>query len=81
MIGGAITVLCLYLCGIMGWMPDQKIGAMTKFHPYFLLGFEPLIWGLLVSIVSGVFVSFVTKPLDESLISLMFDRQPMKAEE
>lgn len=76
MISGAITVLLLYLCGIMGWMPDQKIGAMTRFHPWFFMGFEPLIWGLLVSIVSGVTVSLLTRPLDAQLVSRMFDRQP-----
>ena len=40
------------------------------------MGFEPLIWGLLVSIVSGVTVSLLTRPLDEQLVSRMFDRQP-----
>lgn len=75
MISGALTILTLYLCGILGWTPSQNIGSLDKFRPYFLLGFEPLIWGLLVSATSGISVSLLTRPLDDELIQRFFGRE------
>jgi len=75
MVSGAGVVLFLYLCGIMGWSPAQAIGAAGGFRPWFLLGLEPLIWGLLASSSSAVLVSLVTAPLPSEHISRLFDRR------
>ncbi|MFM7869426.1 MAG: sodium:solute symporter family transporter, partial [Planctomycetaceae bacterium] len=75
MISGAVVVLFLYLCGIMGWSPAQAIGAAGGFRPWFLLGLEPLIWGLLASSSSAVLVSLLTAPLPAEHISRLFDRR------
>lgn len=75
MVSGAGVVLFLYLCGIMGWSPAQAIGAAGDFRPWFLLGLEPLIWGLLASSSSAVLVSLVTAPLPAEHISRLFDRR------
>ena len=75
MISGAVIVLALYLTGIFSLFPQQAIGAATKFRPYYLLGFDPLIWGILVSAIFGVMGSLLSKPMDEALVSRMFDEQ------
>ena len=73
MLSGALTVLVLYTIGIANLLPQTPIGAQTSFRPYFLLGYDPLIWGLLTSIVSGVTVTLLTEPPDKELVSRMFD--------
>ncbi len=73
MLSGALTVLVLYTIGIADLLPQTPIGAQTSFRPYFLLGYDPLIWGLMTSIVSGVIVTLLTEPPDEELVSRMFD--------
>lgn len=77
MFAGSATMLSLF--GV-GWVRafqgyDQGIGPDTAFRAYYLLGLEPIVWGLLVSFVSGVLVSLATRPPDERLISWLFDRQ------
>ena len=76
MISGALTVLVLYLIGILGLLPQQPIGTAAGFKPWYLMGLDPLIWGILVSATSGILISLMTKPLDEELVSRMFDEQP-----
>jgi hypothetical protein len=39
------------------------------------MGFDPLIWGILVSAICGVTGSLLSKPMDEELVSRMFDQQ------
>ncbi len=75
MISGALIVLSLYLTGIFSILPQQPIGAATKFRPYYLMGFDPLIWGILVSATFGIAVSLLSKPMAEDLVSRMFDEQ------
>ena len=48
-------------------------GHAAEFHAYELFGFEPLIWGLLSSLVVGLVVSLTTRPPDERLVSKLFD--------
>jgi sodium/pantothenate symporter len=77
MFAGSATMLSLF--GV-GWVRafqgyDQGIGPDTAFRAYYLLGLEPIVWGLLVSCVTGVLVSLSTRPPDEKLISWLFDRQ------
>ncbi|MFM7055568.1 MAG: sodium:solute symporter family transporter [Planctomycetota bacterium] len=76
MLSGAATVLALYLAGILQLTAPQAIGAVSGFRPLFLLGLDPLIWGLLASSCLAVIVSFCTTPLDPQLISRLFDREP-----
>lgn len=78
MLSGAVTVLTLYLLGILGYTPAQPIGQLTKFHPYYLLGFDPFLWGLLASGICGVGISLLTKPPADSLVSKMFDVETAK---
>ena len=77
MIGGASTVLTLYLLGIFGVMPAQPFGQLTKFHPYYLLNVDPFLWGLLASGTLGIVVSLLTTPPDAKLVSKMFDAEPV----
>lgn len=58
MLGGGGTILTLY---IWGW----SIGGgspVDKFSPYYLLGFDPLVWGLSLSLVLTFVVSRMTRP-------------------
>ena len=58
----------------IGWLGDDPmIGQATRFRPYFLLGFEPIIWGLCTSLIAGVTVSLCTRPPDPSLVRRLFD--------
>ncbi len=75
MIGGASTVLSLYLLGIFEKTPEQRIGQLTAFRPYYLCDVDPFVWGVLVSGLCGVLVSLLTSPPDEKLISKMFDKE------
>ena len=74
MIGGASTVLSLYLLGILEKTPEQRIGQLTAFRPYYLCDVDPFLWGVLVSAVCGIGVSLLTSPPDKALVSKMFDR-------
>jgi SSS family solute:Na+ symporter/sodium/pantothenate symporter len=76
MIGGASTVLSLYMLGIFERTPEQRIGQLTGFRPYYLCEVDPFLWGVLVSALCGIGVSLLTSPPDKSLISKMFDREP-----
>ena len=73
MLTGALTVLVLYSIGIAQQLMQAQANAPTSFRPIFLLGFDPLIWGLVTSIVLGVIVTLLTEPPDEDLVSRMFD--------
>ncbi|MEX2176929.1 MAG: sodium:solute symporter [Pirellulaceae bacterium] len=70
MLAGAAASLALNLTGLI-----QAIlrGKAAEFQSYNLLGLEPLLWGLLVSLVVGIVVSLVTRPPDEELVSKLFD--------
>jgi SSS family solute:Na+ symporter/sodium/pantothenate symporter len=64
MLGGTAAILLLYSVGWVG----------GGFRPYLLLGIEPLIWGVLTSLVAGVIVSLVTTAPDEGHVARCFDR-------
>jgi sodium/pantothenate symporter len=78
MLGGAGTLLTLYIVGFL--QPDPLIGPATKFRPYFLLGFDAILWGLLASLIAGVVVSLMTQPPDAALVSKLFDEQPKEGQ-
>ncbi len=79
MIAGGGTMLALYATGFMGYGSDVLIGQVTRFRPYYLLGLDPLVWGLPASLIAGVAVSLATKPPSAELVSKLFDAQPAKA--
>src|SRR5262245_46907609 len=68
MLGGSLAAFVLNMTGLV-----IAIRYKTGFVPYNLLGFEPIVWGLSVSLVVGVFVSLMTRPPDERLVSKLFD--------
>jgi SSS family solute:Na+ symporter/sodium/pantothenate symporter len=80
MISGGGTVITLYLLGIQGYGAKTLIGPVSKFRPYFLLGVDPLLWGLAVSLVAGIMVSLFTTPPDAALVSKLFDAEPSEGE-
>jgi SSS family solute:Na+ symporter/sodium/pantothenate symporter len=75
MLIGTGVVLVLYALGIVFGLADPKLGPPTRFRPYFLLGLEPIVWGLLASLVAGVVVSLRTQPPDASVVSKLFEAQ------
>jgi SSS family solute:Na+ symporter/sodium/pantothenate symporter len=82
MLVGASTTLGLYGYGsYLGHQGvDQHIGPPSLgFGAYYLLGLEPCVWGLGLSLLAGVFVSLATRPPDPKRIELLFDTQPPSA--
>lgn len=78
MIAGVSTILSLYVAGY--FVGDQKIGPpAAAFGAYYLLGFDPCVWGLLASAIGGVAGSLLSAPPDPVRVSLMFDLQPASA--
>ncbi|MBL9124695.1 MAG: sodium:solute symporter [Planctomycetaceae bacterium] len=74
MLCGAATVFALYVAGWQG--TDPMIGVASKFRPHFLLGLDPICWGLLASLVAGIGVSLMSSPPDRQLVSRLFDILP-----
>ncbi|HEV3303008.1 MAG TPA: sodium:solute symporter [Planctomycetaceae bacterium] len=73
---GAGTMLGLYyLGGVLGW-GTPLVGEATSFRPYFLLGFDPLLWSLGASLLAGIGVSLLTRTCDDALLSKYFDAEP-----
>lgn len=87
MVGGAGVTLLLYAIGqggeawtnFLGLPPNPPIGPMAKLRPYYLLGFDPCVWGIGVSVLLGVGVSLLTRPPEASRLALLFDAQPPNA--
>jgi SSS family solute:Na+ symporter/sodium/pantothenate symporter len=71
MIAGAVTMLALFVTGWLG--PDPMIGHATKFRPCYLLGLEPIVWGLAASTLAGVAVSLLTRPPAPERVGWLFD--------
>lgn len=72
MLGGAGTMVLMYVLGARGF-GSQSIGAASAFRPFYLMGLDPLIWGLLVSAGLGIVVSLLTAPPPAETISRLFD--------
>jgi SSS family solute:Na+ symporter/sodium/pantothenate symporter len=68
MLAGALVAFSLNMTGLVIAMRFK-----TGFVPYNLLGFEPIVWGLSVSLVVGIVGSLMTRPPDERLVSKLFD--------
>jgi sodium/pantothenate symporter len=79
---GAGVTLALYAYGsYLGFQEiDQGIGPKPQvFGAYYLLGFEPCVWGLLSSLAAGVAVSLASQAPDPDRVALLFDLQPPDA--
>lgn len=92
MFAGAGTVVSLYLIGFMGlddpkhyadgvvpWIfshGNPIIGQVTSFRPHFLLEMDPIVWGLLVSLIVGIIVSKLTPQVGAPLVAKYFDAEP-----
>jgi SSS family solute:Na+ symporter/sodium/pantothenate symporter len=77
MLVGAAIVLTLNAVGFAHeWLgiDAQPFGpTATKFRPYYLWGFDPVMWGLAGSILTGVVVAWFTQPPSQELVSRLFD--------
>jgi SSS family solute:Na+ symporter/sodium/pantothenate symporter len=71
MLLGTATVFALFA---LGWtLPDPMIGQDTSFRPYFLLQLDPILWGMAVSAIAGVSVSYLTRPPSRQCLAKVFD--------
>jgi SSS family solute:Na+ symporter/sodium/pantothenate symporter len=82
MLSGVAVTLSLYAYGSYLGLSgvDQGIGPPAAgFGAYYLLGFEPCVWGLTASLIAGIVGSLATLPPDPKRVSLLFDVQPPSA--
>jgi SSS family solute:Na+ symporter/sodium/pantothenate symporter len=79
MLAGTTTMLALFATGwALGWHGyDPMIGPKTSFRPYYLLGLEPVVWGLPASLAAGVGVSLVTAPPGPEVVRPLFEAGPV----
>jgi SSS family solute:Na+ symporter/sodium/pantothenate symporter len=75
MLGGFAVTLGLFAAG---WIQaalgiDQRIGPKSDFRPWYLLGLDPIVWGLLASLTAGILVSLMTRPPEEERLRRCFD--------
>ncbi len=71
-----VTGFAATVMSVLG--PDSKMGLASTFRPYFLLGLDPILWGLLASAICGIGVSLITRPPSAELISKLFDAVPQQ---
>jgi sodium/pantothenate symporter len=74
MLSGAATMIVFYIAGMLQQPPP--IGPEGGLRPYYPFGMEPLVFGVLVSAVVGVIVSFNTTPPPATIVSPLFDAPP-----
>jgi len=69
MLGGCGSVLVLY---VLGWRGVGKEGAAglaaEPFAPLYLLGLDPLLWGLAASFGLGIGISLATAPMPAEVV-------------
>ncbi|ADV61947.1 SSS sodium solute transporter superfamily [Isosphaera pallida ATCC 43644] len=81
MITGVGVTIGLYVIGLITGDPDSPppYGTGTWPWPFFLLGFDPCVWGLSSSLLAGIVVSLATSKPDPAKVALLFDRMPSNA--
>ncbi len=84
MIAGSAVMVGLYGAGIILGIRgiDQGIGPPPKppaYGPYYLLGIDPVVWGLSSSLLVGIVVSWLSPPPDPERVALLFNPQPPDA--
>jgi Na+/proline symporter len=52
--------------------PDPHIGIGGALRAYYLLGVDPVLWGLLASAIAGVTVSLLTRPPESERVEKYF---------
>lgn len=84
-VGPAVTI-SLYVLGsnpelasVLGLPDNPPYGPPKGLRPYYLMGFDPCVWGILGSIIAGVAGSLLTRPPDAARVALLFDKQPPNA--
>ncbi len=73
----ATHVVAQQILAVLG--KDPLIGAAGLFRPYYILGVDPIIWGLLASVIGGVGVSLLSRPPSPELVKRFFDVRPVSA--
>lgn len=58
---------------------DPKIGPAGFFRPYYILGVDPIIWGLLASVIGGIGGSLLSRPPSPELVKRFFDVRTVSA--
>ena len=74
MVTGAGVTLALYAVGMV-WASDgydSGIGAGGLFAPYYLLGYDPCVWGISLSFLAGAVVTLLTPAPREEHVKRMF---------
>ena len=61
----------------LAWLfgPNPKIGAISTFRPYYVLGLDPAVWGLASSFCAGIVVSLGTPPPDPKRVARLFESE------
>jgi SSS family solute:Na+ symporter/sodium/pantothenate symporter len=73
LLGGFGTLTILWLLGLLGVDKAGRTGpAAEKLSPVYLLGLDPLIFGLILSFALGIGVSLFTPPLPEKFVDRYF---------
>jgi Na+/proline symporter len=67
MVTGVGVSIAMYAAGLV---------INREFKPYSLLGFDPIVWGMGLSMLAGLLVSLCTTPPSAELVSKLFDVQP-----
>jgi SSS family solute:Na+ symporter/sodium/pantothenate symporter len=71
MLAGAGASVALFALGM--FTNDPLIGPAKGFRPYYLLGFDPIVWGLTMSVLVGTIVSWLTPPPPSELVEKYFE--------
>lgn len=77
MVGGFAAHVALWGCGFLG-MESATTGLQTKFKPYYLLGLDPAIWGMIVSLVAAVAVARFSAPPPSDVVQRLFGDRAAK---
>jgi SSS family solute:Na+ symporter/sodium/pantothenate symporter len=71
MLAGAGASVALFALGM--FTDDPLIGPEKGFRPYYLMGFDPIVWGLAMSVSVGTVVSWLTPPPPAELVEKYFE--------